>query len=162
MALTAKVELNVRGKWVFISTTESPLFLSGIDKKTLSKVEEEFEILKKLSLDEGLTTLFLKEDPSNGSPSSRGCTVLEEAIPEGERRVSFERPDPFELASDSPGVDSAKVRRKGIPLGSRRGARSRVGSVSRRSLRENTQRNAKKSRGNIAAALRSRSIKKRR
>jgi hypothetical protein len=161
----------------FTSSTENPSFLSGADKKTLAKVEEEFEILKKLSLDEGLAILFLKEDQSNGSPSHQGSSmfhVLEEADPVDERRDSVVRLDSAELTSDSDSSDvgSVKAQKKGISLGSRSGVNrprnhvaSRLGRVSHRSWRGNTGRNANKSaRRDVATGLRSRgrNMKKRR
>jgi hypothetical protein len=157
-------------KMGFTSSTENPLFLSGADKKTLAKVEEEFAVLKKLSLDEGLAILFLKEEQSNRSSMFH---VLEEADPEDERRDSVMRLDSVELTSesDSSDVGSAKVQRKGISLGSRRGvnrprnhAGSRLGRVSSRSLRGNTGRNANRhARRDVATGLgsRGRNMKKR-
>jgi hypothetical protein len=156
--------LNLAGTWAYIvSSTESPLFLSGTDKKTLTKVEEKFEILKKISLDEGLAILFLKEDQSNGRPSTRGSSMMEEANTKGDRRVS-EQLESFESTgeSDNSDVGSVKIQRKGVSLGSRRGANtprrhagSKPGRVTRRSLRKSTERNV--SARNIAAGLRSRS-----
>ncbi|PNF34536.1 hypothetical protein B7P43_G10741 [Cryptotermes secundus] len=149
----------------------------GADKKILSKAAEEFEIFKKLSLDEGLAILFLKEEQSNGSPSPEGSSmfhVLEEADHEDERRGSAMRLDSVELTSesDSSDVGSAKVKRKGISLGSRKGvnrprnhAGSRLVRVSRGSSRGNTGRNANRSvRRDVATSLRSRgrNMKKRR
>lgn len=46
------------------------LFFSGIERKKLAKIEEQYDALKKLSLDEGLTALFLKQSESSGSPQS--------------------------------------------------------------------------------------------
>jgi hypothetical protein len=163
-------------KMAFMSSTENPSFLSGADKKTMAKVEEEFEILKKLSLDEGLAILFLKEDQSNGSPSPEGSSlfhVLEEADPEDERRDSVVSLDSFELTSesDSSDVGSANVQRKGTSLGSRRGvnrprnhAASRLGRVSHRSSRGSRGRNANRSarRGVATGLSRGRTMKKRR
>jgi hypothetical protein len=159
--INSKSVIECNRKMSFISSTESPLFLSGIDKKTLAKVEEEFNILKKISLDEGLAILFLKEEQSNGSPSSRGSNIMEEASPRAERRVSEQlKSFTFTGESDNSDVGSAKIQRKGISLGSKRGANtprhhagSRLGRVSRRSLRKNTEGNA--SARSITAGLRS-------
>jgi hypothetical protein len=128
----------------FISCTKNSLFLSGIDRKTLAKVEEEFAILKELSLDEGLAILFPEEVQTKRSPS--GSSMFHE------RRDDVEALDSVELTSESDDSDvgSAKIQRKGKSLGSRRGvnrpkyrAGSRPGSVSNRSRRENTRRSAR-------------------
>lgn len=70
------------------------MFFSGIDRKTLAKTEEEFDALKKLSLDEGVAVLFLKQSESSGSPQSEAddaFQVLEEMNSKQQRRDSVER-----------------------------------------------------------------------
>jgi hypothetical protein len=70
------------------------LFFSGIDRKTLAKIEEECDALKKLSLDEGLAVLFLKKSGSSGSSQSEeddAFHVLEEMNSKQQSRDSVER-----------------------------------------------------------------------
>jgi hypothetical protein len=133
---------------------------SGVDKKTLATVEEEFEVLKTLSLDQGFAVLFLKQDQNSESPLSKGNSifhVLEELNYNEQRGDSIESLDTVQVSNEGDDSDWTPVRgqRKGVALSSRRDANRRLkkragpslGRVVSSSLRRNIGRSASKSPG---------------
>ena len=96
MACFTRLGVCTTGKWALwdLQKKKKKLVFSGIDRKTLAKTEEECVALKKLSLDEGLAVLFLKQSESSGSPQSEAddaFNVLEELNSKQQRRDSVER-----------------------------------------------------------------------
>lgn len=92
MACFTTLGVCITRKWALWDYQK--LVLSGIDRKTLAKIEEECDALKKLSLDEGLTALFLKQSESSGSPRSEADDafhVLEEMNSKQQMEDSVER-----------------------------------------------------------------------
>lgn len=92
-----------------------------MDKRTLASIEEEFEVLKSLPLNEGIDILLLKQEQESECPSSEESSnspVLEESNPKEQRRSSFQSLKPIHMESDSDDSDGGQ--RRGVGSRSRR------------------------------------------
>jgi hypothetical protein len=125
------------------------LFFLGVDKRTLASIEEEFEVLKMLSLNQGFAILFVKQDENTEgslSEESSNFHVLEESNPKEQSGPSIESMDSLDLETESDDSDRSQIRgqRKGVGMRTRRGAnrqRNYVGSRSQRIANKSSSKN---------------------
>lgn len=121
----------------------------GVDKRTVVSIEEEFEVLKMLSLNRGFDILFVKQDENTEDSLSEGSSnflVLDESDPKGQGRPSIESSDSVDSENERDESDRSQIKgqRKGVGLRSREGInrqRNYVGSSSQRIANKSSRKN---------------------